>query len=102
MACGRGSVTTRGMGRTCHATQAGRVLCDTFAKEYSKLEHLVYPLKQTRSGPKIPAAELFGGRLYFGFGLLDAFFANQNLLAEGIQTADHVRNFKFSFQTYLV
>ena len=37
----------------------------------------------TRSGPKIPAAGLFGGRLYFGFGesrdnsfgfeLLDAF-----------------------------
>ena len=22
----------------------------------------------TRSGPKIPAAGLFGGRLYFGFG----------------------------------
>ena len=39
--------------------------------------------RQTRSGPKIPAAGLFGGRLYFGFGesrdnsfgfeLLDAF-----------------------------
>ena len=57
---------------------------------------------RTRSGPKIPAAELFGGRLYFGFGLLDAIFANQNSLAEGIQTADHLRNFKFSFQTYLV
>ena len=38
---------------------------------------------KTRSGPKIPAAGLFGGRLYFGFGesrdnsfgfeLLDAF-----------------------------
>ena len=39
--------------------------------------------ERTRSGPKIPAAGLFGGRLYFGFGesrdnsfgfeLLDAF-----------------------------
>ena len=39
--------------------------------------------RRTRSGPKIPAAGLFGGRLYFGFGesrdnsfgfeLLDAF-----------------------------
>ena len=37
---------------------------------------------KTRSGPKIPAAGLFGGRLHFGFGLLDAFFANQNSLTE--------------------
>ena len=44
----------------------------------------------TRSGPKIPAAGLFGGRLYFGFGesrdysfgfeLLDAFFYESKLV----------------------
>ena len=58
----------------------------------STLESAFARYLSTRSGPKIPAAGLFGGRLYFGFGesrdysfgfeLLDAFFANQNLLAE--------------------